>query len=283
MAAVGAWTDLGKAMPLPGAIKENTMRMLHVAALLFVMLQDPQTPPPAPPPGAQPGQPTAKGPALPEGPWTILYAEIDGQKLDISKNNSATILGDNLTYVHDGQSRTVRLELGPNNTLRATRLPNPPATNPNTPAPLPGQSPAAAAPGGNLPARHAGTETFGVYITSEELLCICLYGNFAGGNDSVVPAGGVPLPNAPGSTRSGAGGQGVGNNTGGAAGDAPPASGKDDTGKRSGAGGQGVGNNTGGAGDTPGSDRSANTKPAAGNVISQGKMVLVLRKGGANR
>ena len=265
------------------------MRTLHVAALLVIMLQDPQTPPTAPPPGApQPGQPVAKGPVLPEGPWTILYLEIDGRKPDISKNNAATILGDNLTYMHDGQPRTVRLELGPNNTIRATRLPSLPANDDKTPAPLPGQGqpPAAAAPGGSSPAAPAGMETSGVYITSEELLCICLYGNFAGTGNAVVQAGGTPLPNTSGSTRSGAGGQGVGNNTGGA-GDVPPASGKDDTPKRSGAGGQGTGNNTGGSGDTTppasGTDNPPAAKGGAGNVISQGKMVLILRKGSANR
>jgi hypothetical protein len=263
------------------------MRMLHFTALLVIMFQDPQTPPPAPPPG-QPVPP--KAPVLQDGSWTIVYAEINGRKLDVSKTNTATIQGDTLTYQHDGGSRTVRLEFGPNNTLRATRMPNPPATNPNTPAPLPSQPPAAAAPGANPPTALAGAETHGVYITSEEVLCICLYGNFAGGGDAVVPAGGVPLPNKPGddpgSKRSGAGGQGVGNNTGGA-GDPPPTGTDRDEQKRSGAGGQGTGNNTGGAGDPPplpgGTSSPSTVKPGAGNVISQGKMVLILRKGTANR
>lgn len=228
---------------------------MHTLLLAFIVAMA-QTPGQASPsPDSLPGQGTATSPVA-DGQWSVVYAELDGKKMADAQGQAVTLRGNSLTYTLDGKHQTVRLNFGPNNTLTAMKMESSKPGEKNTP---PSSDRANSQPGGSDPAGRgergqAGSGTAdrdnvgsdlhqGVYISTDDFFCICLY---TGIGDQKIQ-------------RTGA--------TGGV----------NETPRRSAAGGQGAGNATGGVDDPT---RSGNgSTQTAGAVMRQGKIVLILRKG----
>jgi hypothetical protein len=188
---------------------------------------------------------------LTDGQWTIVYAEFDGKRADTGTQGSVQVQGNMVTYMHDGKQCRVRLEFGPNNTVRAIKLDSGDKTGDKTAGRTDqrqgaqgqgAQSQGAQGQGqtGRIDDRNQtlghGQETHtGVYISTHDLFCIGLDGKDTTRTDT-----------------------------------------KSDT-ERSAAGGQGAGNNTGGIKDNTGGNKD-NQQQGQKN-----KIVLVLHKSAANR
>jgi hypothetical protein len=67
---------------------------------------------------AQAGGTATAAPNL-DGKWLVVYAEEGGRRNNAWEQRLATMKGDTLTYEQDGKERTIRLKLGPNQTLEA--------------------------------------------------------------------------------------------------------------------------------------------------------------------
>ena len=103
-----------------------------------------------------------------DGQWTIVYCEMDGQKVDPSRSNTLTISGNVATFTKEGKQCRVQLNPGRDGMLTATELSTDQraGAQQDRPGAQPGQPGAGTVPG-------QGTHR-GVYIASQEYLCLCL-------------------------------------------------------------------------------------------------------------
>jgi len=261
-----------------------------VVALLFP--QDSRQPGSSQTPGSQPGGSTAQSP-LSDGQWTIIHAEINGRKID-TQGNTVTISGNTLTCTHEGKPMAVRLAFGPNNTVvamksdagsgsGATGSDRNGAGSGSGSASGSGSGSASAGAGsgqGSTGSSGAGATGgsgttgagqgrdmhHGVYISTNEFLCICL--TPGQGPSNIIQTGATDRPGGAGSGGSGASGQGSSGS--GASGSGGAGSGA------TGGSGAGAGSGQGSAGSSGGAGSGASSGDA-----SSGKIVLILRKSGS--
>jgi hypothetical protein len=101
-------------------------------------------------------QPAGKGAARLDGKWLIVYAEEGGRRNNTWEQRLATVADGSLSYEGEGgKRRSLRLKIGPNQTLEAT-------------------------------AEEKGKAWRGVYILGQDYLCISLS---RGGKDGAPGAG----------------------------------------------------------------------------------------------
>lgn len=154
---------------------------------LAVLLQPPVQPiPPQPGQAFAPGQPGINQPAMPsatslDGTWTVLTLEKNGDVVKDMNNKTITVKNGVATFTNGNDKREqMRLEFGPNGTLRVTDLSN---NADQTNAPPPG-----AIPGGAAAYNPQQIKT-GVYIMTHNYFSVTLH------NNAPPPP---PQPGAPG-------------------------------------------------------------------------------------
>jgi len=104
-----------------------------------------------------------------DGDWTVTYAEIDGKKME-GKGFTQVMIKDNVvTCQHDGKKKSWRLEFGPHNMVRATEEIDGKATAVDTGS---GSGTGTEKRDPNDKSKHTH---HGVYIASQEYLCLCLH------------------------------------------------------------------------------------------------------------
>ena len=178
-----------------------------LCAVLFLL---PQNPPASgqQQPGSQPGQGTAISSPLQDGQWTVICAEMDGQKLEEAKLRTVTVQGNTLTYAHDGKQCVVRLEFGPNNTIRATKLSQTSTGSGGTAGSDRSGGTAGSdrsGAGSDRTGAASGQETCqGVYVAAQDFFCVCIDADKSKhGQDTAGKTAGEPT-NRPGSGAAGA-------------------------------------------------------------------------------
>jgi hypothetical protein len=132
------------------------MRALLLSALVTIAGLTPGSQPP--PPGGPPKQPPEwkMAPVDVDGPWTVVYVEIEGKKLTDKHFSNVMIKDRVLSYKHDGKAHSWRLEFGPFHMVKATEI-----------------VPAAKVDQGKIPAPPVPAYV-GCYIASQDYLCLAL-------------------------------------------------------------------------------------------------------------
>ena len=167
-------------------------------------------------------QASANGVGMLDGTWQVVYAEKNGQKMDLGKA-TATIREGVLTLKHDGKEKVMQLRFGPQQMVWATDISEQGEhERGNATAGKGGTAQPGTTPGG-LAQRRAGYQGgvpqpgsaanahHGVYIASQDFLCLGFQGNQMPGGP--LNRGGVAQPgqpNVPGAAQSGQTGAPIG-------------------------------------------------------------------------
>jgi hypothetical protein len=271
---------------------EEIMKATLLCALLAVL-----------PPSQQPGQQTtrdsgtqargnqasANGVGMLDGTWQVVYAEKNGQKMDLGKA-TATIREGVLTLKHDGKEKVMQLRFGPQQMVWAVDISEQGEhERGNATAGKGGAVQPGTAPGGLAQRRAAyqggvaANTHRGVYIASQEFLCLGLEGNQVPGGPNnrtgvsgAANRGGIAQPaqpNAPGAGQAGAPSTG-----------AAPAAGQSQDRNDSGAPGQPRTGQTGAGIGAPGHQNiNARGPHMAQGQFSQAEFVLILHRGETDR
>jgi hypothetical protein len=141
--------------------------------MLLVGLQGQQAQQPRPADQDRPGaRPSATGVGI-DGTWKVIYCEENGRAKEGDKDVSVNVQGNSVSFKGgDARMQAMRLEFGPQNSVRVVSDPAArPGGNPQNPAT--GRVDADAARVGTMPTR-------GIYIPSQQFLCIALTDASAG-------------------------------------------------------------------------------------------------------
>jgi hypothetical protein len=157
---------------------------------LAVLIQPPAQPVPPQPGQFVPGQPGVNQPGMPattslDGTWTVLTLEKNGDVVKDMANKTITVKNGIATFTNGNDKREqMRLEFGPNGTLRVTDLSN---NTDQTNTPPPG-----AIPGGVAQYSPQQMKT-GVYIMTNNYFSVTLHNN----QPPPPPPGAPGFANAP--------------------------------------------------------------------------------------
>jgi hypothetical protein len=97
-----------------------------------------------------------------EGKWLIVYAEEGGRRNTTWEQRVATMKGENLSYSKEGEDRSVDLKLGDNQTVKAKLT---------------------------IGKEAQGKALSGVYVASQDYLCLSLNGEGSKGGDNKGSSG----------------------------------------------------------------------------------------------
>jgi hypothetical protein len=160
--------------------------LLVLAAGLCIQGQQPQQQPRANEQDRV-GRPSA---SVVDGSWKVVYCEENGRPKGSDKDVSVTVAGNTVTIKNgDGRAQSMRLELGPNHTVRVvpegSARPNTPTSRPDAGQTAPENT------------RATVVATRGIYIPSQEFLCIALEDDVTGSGVESRPASSATDPARP--------------------------------------------------------------------------------------